>query len=104
MKGLRLRKKLRGKNMRRPKHRLVRWTAMLAFVLFVCGLVVLFVYKTWAASFDLQQLGEMPQRSIVYDFDGKVYGRLHGENRVMVKFKEVAPVFVQALLAREDTR
>ncbi|HYR59077.1 MAG TPA: PBP1A family penicillin-binding protein, partial [Chthoniobacteraceae bacterium] len=47
---------------------------------------------------------EMAERSTVFDMDGKVYSRLQGENRVTVKLSEVSPDFVNALLAREDSR
>ena len=46
----------------------------------------------------------MPQRSSVYDKDGKFYSRLAGENRVVVPFDKISNYFVNALLAREDTR
>ncbi len=46
----------------------------------------------------------MPQRSTVYDRDGKVYSRLQGENRIVVPIKEVSPHFIAALVAREDSR
>jgi penicillin-binding protein 1A len=46
----------------------------------------------------------MKERSTVFDMDGKIWGRLQGENRVPVKLDEVSANFVAALLAREDTR
>ena len=46
----------------------------------------------------------MKERSTVYDLDGKVWGRMQGENRVPVPLVEVSPLFVASLLAREDTR
>ena len=61
-------------------------------------------YGFWASTFDLQQIREMAERSAVYDVDGKLYSRLQGENRVVVKLGEVSPNFVKALLAREDAR
>ena len=46
----------------------------------------------------------MPERNTVFDVDGKIYSRLAGANRVKVALNEVSPFFVDALLAREDTR
>jgi penicillin-binding protein 1A len=46
----------------------------------------------------------MPERNTVFDVDGKIYSRLAGANRVRVALNEVSPFFVDALLAREDTR
>lgn len=49
-------------------------------------------------------VGQMRERSTVFDMDGKLWGRLQGENRVPVKTGEVSKFFIAALLAREDTR
>jgi len=46
----------------------------------------------------------MRERSTVFDMDGKVWGRLQGENRVPVALADVSPYFIGALLAREDAR
>src|SRR5437762_11966490 len=52
----------------------------------------------------MKKVGEMPERNTVFDVDGKIYSRLAGSNRLKVSLKEVSPLFIQALLAREDTR
>jgi penicillin-binding protein 1A len=65
----------------------------------VCG-----VYGHWASEFDIEAVKEMPQRSTVYDVDGKVYSRLQGENRLVVPLPKVSRYFLDALLAREDSR
>jgi penicillin-binding protein 1A len=65
--------------------------------------VVLF-YAVWAQTFDLKKVDDMPERNTVFDVDGKIYSRLAGANRVKVALNEVSPFFVDALLAREDTR
>jgi penicillin-binding protein 1A len=62
------------------------------------------VYGIWAQTFDIKQVEHMEERSAVYDMDGKYYSRLKGENRVIVDLSEVSPWFINALLAREDTR
>lgn len=68
------------------------------------GAVVLGVYSQMAKSYDLAELGEMPERTVVLDSKGQVIGRLHGEDRIVVSLAEVSPWFIKALLAREDTR
>lgn len=68
------------------------------------GAVVLGVYSQLAKSYDLTELGEMPERTVVVDSKGQVIGRLHGEDRIVVSLAEVSPWFIKALLAREDTR
>src|SRR6516165_10344422 len=74
-------------------------------VLLVGAVVALFLfYGTWAQTFDMKNVGEMPERSTVYDVDGKIYSRLAGANRLKVSLSEVSPQFITAVLAREDTR
>src|SRR3954468_2478877 len=74
-------------------------------LLLVGGFFALFLfYAGWAAPFDMKKVGEMPERNTVFDVDGKIYSRLAGANRLKVTLDEVSPYFVDALLAREDTR
>jgi penicillin-binding protein 1A len=69
------------------------------------GILGVFVfYAGWAATFDMKKVGEMPERNTVFDVDGRIYSRLAGANRLRVSIDDVAPAFVEALLAREDTR
>ena len=68
------------------------------------GLAVFLFYAGWAATFDMKKVGEMPERNTVFDVDGKIYSRLAGANRLKVSLDEISPLFVDALLAREDTR
>jgi penicillin-binding protein 1A len=65
---------------------------------------VLFFYAVWAQTFDLKKIDDMPERNTVFDVDGKIYSRLAGANRVKVALNEVSPFFIDALLAREDSR
>lgn len=58
----------------------------------------------WALTYDLAAISEIPRRSVILDKYGKFYSRLSGENRVVVPFDKVSNDFVNALLAREDTR
>lgn len=81
--------------------KLVVYALVLALVGF---LVFRFVYGGIARRYDLAELGKMPERSEVLDRGGVVIGRLHGENRKVVKLSEVSPHFIAALLAREDNR
>jgi penicillin-binding protein 1A len=80
----------------------------LGLKLAVIGLLVWAVaalgYYAWALTFDIRQIIDIPQRSTVFDREGKPYSRLAGENRVVVPFDRISNDFVNALLAREDTR
>ncbi len=54
--------------------------------------------------YDLRQINDLPQRSVVVDRDGKFYSRLAGENRVVAPFDEISREFIDALVTREDSR
>ncbi len=93
---------------------LTRWQSFkrLALIVFMTGAllctltaaVVIGIYSSLAKKYDLSKLGQMPERTIVMDNKGQVLGRMHGENRIIVPLSEVSPLFVKALLAREDAR
>jgi penicillin-binding protein 1A len=80
------------------------WKITLLLLLAGAVLAVFLFYGTWAQTFDMKKVGEMPERSTVYDVDGKIYSRLAGANRLKVSLSEVSPQFIAAVLAREDTR
>src|SRR5438132_1726666 len=80
------------------------WKATLLILLAAAGFAVFLFYGTWAQTFDMKNVGEMPERNTVYDVDGKIYSRLAGANRLKVSLSEVSPFFIAAVLAREDTR
>ena len=80
------------------------WKITLLALLVGPVLAVVLFYGTWAQTFDMKNVGEMPERSTVYDVDGKIYSRLAGANRLKVSLSEVSPHFIAAVLAREDTR
>jgi penicillin-binding protein 1A len=80
------------------------WKISLLVLLVAAGTSVFLFYAGWAATFDMQKVGEMPERNTVFDFDGKIYSRLAGANRLKVSLDEISPFFVDALLAREDSR
>src|ERR1700736_2450905 len=80
------------------------WKISLLGLIAAGGLTLFIFYGAWAASFDMKKVGAMPERSTVFDFDGKIYSRLAGANRLRISIDEVSPFFIDALLAREDTR
>src|SRR5882672_12784095 len=80
------------------------WKVTLLILLAGAGFAVFLFYGTWASTFDMKNVGEMPERNTVYDVDGKIYSRLAGANRLKVSLSEVSPFFITAVLAREDTR
>ena len=76
----------------------------LGILLLIGAGVVCVVYGMWASTFDLKQVDNIPERSAVFDMDGKFYARLGGDNRVTVHLDQVSGDFVKALMAREDSR
>ncbi len=91
-------KSLRGKLFR------YGWKITLLALIAAGGFAVFLFYGTWAQTFDMKKVGEMPERNTVFDFDGKIYSRLAGANRLKVSLNEVSPFFITAVLAREDAR
>lgn len=90
----------------KKRGKLFRYGWKISLVALIGGgaLAVFIFYGAWAASFDMKRVGAMPERSTVFDVDGKIYSRLAGANRLKVSLDEISPLFVNALLAREDTR
>ncbi len=80
------------------------WRITLVGLIGAGGLALFIFYGAWAASFDMKKVGAMPERSTVFDVDGKIYSRLAGANRLRVSLDQVSPFFTTAVLAREDTR
>src|SRR5436190_18390826 len=92
---------------KKKKHRkLLRygWKITLLAVIAATGISVFLFYGTWAQTFDMRNVGEMPERNTVFDVDGKIYSRLAGANRLKVSLSEVSPYLITAVLAREDAR
>lgn len=93
---------------KRQKHRRRGWRWIIGFFFVAlpvaAAIAVLSFYAVWSQTFDLKRLGTMPERNTVFDVDGKIYSRLAGANRLKVPLNKVSPLFVKALLAREDTR
>jgi len=61
-------------------------------------------YQRIAESFDLAELDNIPAISEVFDHAGMRYSRLSGEVRYVVPMAEISPKFVNAVMAREDSR
>src|SRR4026209_2934853 len=80
------------------------WKVSLLILAAGAGFAVFLFYGNWARTFDMKNVGEMPERSTVFDVDGKIYSRLAGANRLKVSLSEVPPYFIAAVLAREDAR
>ena len=60
-------------------------------------------YQRVADSFDLAEL-DIPAISEVFDYAGMRYSKLEGQVRYVVPLSQISPNFINALLAREDSR
>jgi len=80
------------------------WKSRLLFLSLLAGIAVCAVYATWAEFCDLRRLDELPQRTWIYDCNGKAFSRRAGEDRVVAPLDKISKDFVNALLVREDSR
>src|SRR5205823_12848633 len=93
-------------NGKKKSSRLWRWGWKISLLVLIgsSALGVLIFDSAWAQTVDMKKVGQMQERDTVFDVDGKIYIRLAGANRLIVSMNDVAPTFIDALLAREDTR
>ncbi|MCX6958180.1 MAG: PBP1A family penicillin-binding protein [Verrucomicrobiae bacterium] len=101
---------MHSKNRHRPpsskKKRVFPWRVALKLIiasLFLWALIGGFYYL-WALTFNLSKIGQMSQRSLIYDRTGAIYSLAGGENRQVVPFDKVSNNFINALISREDAR
>lgn len=66
--------------------------------------VIALYYMVRASRYDLADVEKIPERTAIYDCRGNLYARLAGENRIVIAFDAIPHNFLNALLAREDTR
>lgn len=90
--------------MQRLKRRLLLMLTALLVLGALAGTALVSFYVELAQQYDLQALGQMPERTQVLDHRGELLGTMHGENRIVVPMERISSHFVQALLAREDSR
>jgi len=88
--------------------RIAGWTAGAVALAAVAGGVFAVIkyqgYEERAAKFDLSKIEDVAERSAVYDANGELYSYFGGENRLPVPLSSVSRHFINALLAREDSR
>ena len=88
---------------------LMKWPARAAGYMAVLMIgffaVLALFYGARAMQYNLDKVAEMPARTVVYARDGRSeLGRLHGDNRYLVRYDQVAKEFRDALISREDAR
>lgn len=78
---------------------------------FRCGVIAFFIlllgslsYFMLSLRYDIKEINEMPERSVIFDIEAQELATLHGENRRLITREEIPEFFVKALQAREDKR
>ncbi|MGJ8694954.1 MAG: transglycosylase domain-containing protein [Verrucomicrobiaceae bacterium] len=94
----------------------VKWPLRLGLSAGFVGLSTLLLaaifYYVMASTYDLDEVAKMPARTEILDRHGNILkntkgqeiGFLHGKNRHLIKYGDVSPLFVKALISREDGR
>lgn len=59
-------------------------------------------YWVRAGKFDLDEVQEMPERTLLLDHQGRELGAVHGARRRLIEQEEIPDFLVDALLVRED--
>ncbi len=102
-------RKSQDKKVGRFRHPLIRFLVFaglgaLFFAVLVVGMILL-QYDRRAARYDIDTVGRIPMETQVLDATGELIGYLHGEDvGTPVPLESISPYFIQALIAREDTR
>jgi len=93
-------------NKKFKRYILIFWIVLLFPPLFLLGLVWLVSIGTFGPlpTFDELENPRNNLASVVYSSDGKVLGKFYAENRVNVRYHELSPYVVNALVATEDAR
>lgn len=98
------------KEEQKPKtsNRYLRWFWML-FIAGLFGIVSVFALANWGVFGEMPTFEELenPSSSVATEIisaDGKTLGKFYLENRVPVKYEDLPPHLVEALIATEDER
>ncbi len=89
-----------------PQHaRLIKWIRIGALAMAVCIISLFFL----ALSADVPTFEELENpkydlASVIYDVNGKAFGRYYIEDRVAIDYQEISPWVKNALIATEDNR
>lgn len=75
---------------------------LVALTLTIPILLTIGVYLWRSSSYPLEQVLEMPARTVLLDRYGRELDTIHGTRRRLISPEEIPPFFKKALLARED--
>ncbi len=83
---------------------LLRLFLFCLFVGIIGGIAFCAFYGIRAQKFNMEEVANMPERTVVLDRNGAPIGKVHGENRDVVSFENISPNFLMSIIAREDIR
>src|ERR1700752_5222194 len=88
------------------KYIILTWLIVISPVLLFFTVILLTSMGTFGELPEVEELQNPKNNlaSIVYSSDGNVLGKFYKENRVNVKYSEISPNLVHALIATEDAR
>jgi penicillin-binding protein 1A len=91
---------------KRAKKNFLTWLLAGTLIFFVSLFVLVYTYySTRAALININVIKEMPQASILYDFQGRPFSRFFDENRVALPIDQPVPELLwKAVVATEDRR
>ncbi len=75
-----------------------------AFAAWVAFGILTSQYKSRAEEFDLKQVSEMEAASVLYDREGREFGKIFIQNRQPVPYDRLPQALVNAVIAAEDNR
>lgn len=85
-----------------------KWALLIGFSPLLALVFMLFLAAVGAfgklPTFDELENPRSNQSSIIYSSDGKVLGKYYIQNRTSVKYEDIAPSLIDALIATEDER
>ena len=77
---------------------------VLAFAGWIALGIVSRHFENRAGEFDISHVGQMESASILYDRNGKEFGKIFIQNRQPVPFDKISPMLVKAVIAAEDNK
>lgn len=83
-------------------HKLIRLTLWTGLFGLVAAFFFCLYYGSLAASYDISEVGKLPQRNRVYDRYNNEIDAVVGANIDLIAFEDLPPFLVKALQARED--
>lgn len=101
----------RKKSARRPFYkRKTLWLTLFLIGLIGAGGAFIFAekytreYRLRAKDYDLERVNDLEEPSIILDRNNKEIGRIFVQNRSVIPYEKMPPIFIQALIAGEDSR